>query len=168
MTFKPAPIPENEKNRLLAVEKTGVLDVVDEDLYNVYCHLARKITNCPQSWANVIDSSRQYNFVLDADDFDEDQKSEARQNVRATSFCQYALNSVTPLIINDLTRSSIFKNHPSVLATDGPRFYAAFPLVNAEGYILGSLCVRDFRVRRLSADIVDLMKSLSNKLSHQL
>ena len=30
MIFKPAPIPENEKNRLLAVEKTGVLDTVNE------------------------------------------------------------------------------------------------------------------------------------------
>ena len=30
MTFKPATIPENETNRLLAVEKTGVLDIVTE------------------------------------------------------------------------------------------------------------------------------------------
>ena len=59
MTFKPAPIPENEKKRLLAVEKTGVLDTVNEEIYSIYSHLARKVTGCPQSWANVMDTDRQ-------------------------------------------------------------------------------------------------------------
>ena len=59
-------------------------------------------------------------------------------------------------------------SHNSVKKTDGPRFYAAFPLVNSEGYILGSLCVQDKRVRRLSKETIELMKKLASKLSHQL
>ncbi len=168
MKFKPAEIPDNEKNRLLAVEKTGVLDTVNEELYDVYSHLARKITDCPLSWANVMDTDRQYNFVMDAIDITDKDKAEHRENPRETSFCQYALNSTKPLIVNDLKRHDIFRNHPSVLKEAGPRFYAAFPLVNSEGYILGSLCVRDQRVRRLSKEIIELMKSLANKLAHQL
>lgn len=168
MNFKPAPIPENERNRLLAVEKTGVLDVVNEEIYHIYSHLARKLTGCPLSWANVMDSERQYNFVMDAQDIDENEKENFRENARSTSFCQYALRSTQPLIINDLTKSDIFMNHTSVKKTDGPKFYAAFPLVNSEGYILGSLCVQDKRVRRLSKDTVQSMKTLANKLSHQL
>ena len=168
MNFKAAGIPDDEKNRVLAVEKTGVLDVVNEELYHIYSHLARKITGCPLSWANVMDTDRQFNFVIDADDISENDKKENRENPRKTSFCQYALGSTDPLIVNDLKKSKIFKNHPSVLQNDGPRFYAAFPLVNSEGYVLGSLCVRDKKVRRLSRETIDLMKSLANKLSHQL
>ena len=168
MNFKPAPIPGNERNRLLAVEKTGVLDVINEEIYHIYSHLARKLTRCPLSWANVMDRERQYNFVMDAEDIQENEKETYRENARSTSFCQYALRSTEPLIINDLTKSNIFMNHTSVKKADGPRFYAAFPLVNSEGYILGSLCVQDKRVRRLSKDTVQLMKTLASKLSHQL
>ena len=168
MTFKPATIPENEINRLLAVEKTGVLDIVNEEIYSIYSHLARKLTNCPQSWANVMDTDRQYNFVMDADGISKFEKEELRENPRNSSFCQYALQSTEPLIVNNLQKSEIFKDHDSVRKPDGPRFYAAFPLVNSEGYILGSLCVRDKRVRRLSKETISLMKSLASKLSHQL
>ena len=168
MAFKPSPLLPNEKNRLLAVEKSGVLDVINEEVYNIYCHLSRKITDCPESWANVIDENRQYNFVMDGEDFSEDQKNNSREFPRAGTFCQYAINSPNPLIVSDLRKSTIFRDHPSVLATDGPRFYAAFPLVNSEGYILGSLCVRDYRVRKISKNIIELMKSLASKLSHQL
>ena len=168
MSFKPAPLPENERNRLLAVEKTGVLDIVDEALYNIYSGLARKITNCPQSWANVMDKDRQYNFVLEGEGVSESEKEGYRENPRNKSFCQYALMNTDPLIVNDLKKSTIFKEHESVKKQDGPRFYAAFPLINAEGYILGSLCVQDKRVRRLSRETINLMKSLASKLSHQL
>ena len=65
MSFIASPIPENEESRLQAVEKAGVLDNLNEEIYNVYCHLSRQITKCPESWANVIDKNRQYNFVLD-------------------------------------------------------------------------------------------------------
>ena len=168
MNFKPAPIPENERNRILAVEKTGILDVINEEIYHIYSHLARKLTGCPLSWANVMDSERQYNFVMDAQDIEEKEKENFRENPRSTSFCQYALRSTEPLIINDLTKSNIFMDHTSVKKVDGPRFYAAFPLVNSDGYILGSLCVQDKRVRRLSKETVRLMKTLASKLSHQL
>ena len=168
LSFEASPIPKNEESRLLAVEKTGVLDIVNEEIYNVYCHLSRQITKCPDSWANVIDKYRQYNFVLDGEDINDQIKEERRTSPRPLTFCQYALNSTSPLIANDLTKHKIFKNHPSVLKIDGPRFYAAFPLINSEGYILGSLCVRDFRVRRLSKNIINLMIGLSKKLSHQL
>ena len=131
------------------------ISAVNEEIYNVYCHLSRQITKCPDSWANVIDKYRQYNFVLDGEDINDQIKEELRTSPRPLTFCQYALNSTSPLIANDLTKHKIFKNHPSVLKIDGPRFYAAFPLINSEGYILGSLCVRDFRVRRLSKNIIN-------------
>ena len=86
MNFKPAPIPENEKNRLLAVEKTGVLDVVNEEIYHIYSHLARKLTGCPLSWANVMDEDRQYNFVMDAQDVQENEKENYRETLAAPLF----------------------------------------------------------------------------------
>ena len=74
MSFIASPIPENEESRLQAVEKAGVLDNLNEEIYNVYCHLSRQITKCPESWANVIDKNRQYNFVLDGKNINDERK----------------------------------------------------------------------------------------------
>ena len=78
------------------------MDNLNEEIYNVYCHLSRQITKCPESWANVIDKNRQYNFVLDGKNIN-DEKKELRSHPRVLTFCQYALNSPT-YIANDLTK----------------------------------------------------------------
>lgn len=167
--FEQAPFPENEERRRKAVERTGLTEPADEKLFEVYCHLSRQLTGCPQSWANVVHEDSNHNFVLNAEGSDEAERERMRYIKRSDSFCQYALLSPDPLIVPNMRRSPIFRDHPSVAREDDPiLFYAAFPLVNAEGYILGSLCVRDFKVRRLSPDVIALMRNLAAKLSHQL
>ena len=167
--FEQAPFPENESRRRKAVERTGLTEKVNADLYEVYCHLARQITGCPQSWATVVHDVVNQNFVADFEGETRESMADKRVGERAKSFCQYAILSPQPLIVNDMRKSKIFRDHPSVVQKINPiLFYAAFPIVSAEGYILGSLCVRDHRVRRLSADAVRLMRSLAAKLSHQL
>ena len=167
--FKQAPFPENEERRRRAVERTGLTETADEKLYEVYCHLSRQLTGCPQSWANVVHADSNHNFIVNAEGITETEKEDVRFIERSNSFCQYALLSPDPLIVSNMRQSPIFRDHPAVVREDEPiLFYAAFPLVNAEGYILGSLCVRDFRVRRLSGDVIGLMRNLAAKLSHQL
>ena len=63
MKFKPAPIPKNEELRLKAVQRTGVLDVDNKDLFIVYNELAKQISNMPVSYTGLIDESRQLNFM---------------------------------------------------------------------------------------------------------
>ena len=167
--FEKAPHPENEDRRRQAVERTGLTEPADERLYEVYCHLGRQLTGCPQSWANVVHDHSNHNFIIDAEGASEAEKEDVRFIDRSQSFCQYALLSPDPLIVPDMRRSPIFRDHAAVTRENEPiLFYAAFPLVNAEGYILGSLCVRDFRVRRLSAEVIGLMRTLAAKLSHQI
>ena len=50
MNFKPAPVIENETERLKAVDRTGVMYLDQDDLYEIFCFLAKemqknKITN---------------------------------------------------------------------------------------------------------------------------
>ena len=55
MNFKPAPIIENEKEWLKAVDRTGVMYLEHKDPYDIFCYLAKEITNCNLSWTGVID-----------------------------------------------------------------------------------------------------------------
>jgi hypothetical protein len=162
MNFKPANIPDNDDNRVKAVLRTGVLDTSSTELYEIYCFLAKEITGCPVSWTGVIDSERQ--FMLARDGFPDDVPMEMPRN---QTLCQFALEKTKPLLINDMTKDKRFMFHPAV-KDFGVKFYAAFPIVTSDGYILGTLCVSDNRVRRISTHKINLLTELAAKLAYQL
>ena len=162
MNFKPANIPSNDALRVKAVQRTGVLDENKEELYDIYCFLAKEITGCPVSWTGVIDSEKQ--FVLARDGFPDEVPMEMP---RDQTLCQFAIEKTEPLIINDMTIDYRFKNHPAVVEF-GVKFYAAFPVTTSDGYTLGTLCVSDNRIRRLTKNKIKLLKGLASKLSYQL
>ena len=162
MNFKPANIPSNDALRVKAVQRTGVLDENKTELYDTYCFLAREITGCPVSWTGVIDNEKQ--TVLARDGFADEVPMEMPRN---QTLCQFAIENTDPLIINNMTKDSRFKYHPVVVDL-GVKFYAAFPVTTSDGYTLGTLCVSDNRVRRLSKNKINLLKGLASKLSYQL
>ena len=149
MNFKPANIPVNDAQRVKAVKRTGVLDESKTELYDIYCFLAKEITGCPASWTGVIDDNKQ--SVLARDGFSDD----------------VPMENTEPLIINNMTIDHRFRYHRAVVDF-GVKFYAAFPVTTTDGYILGTLCVSDKRVRRLSKNKIFLLKGLASKLSYQL
>lgn len=160
--FKPAPVFSNEHERLKALDRTGAMYVEQDQLYDVYCYLAKEITGCPVSWTGLIDSKNQ--FCLASDGFPEDVK---KKIPREQTFCQYALNKTQPIIIENMNKDERFKNHP--LVKEGiVKFYAAFPVVTQDGYTLGTLCVSDNEEKKLDKNIIDLLLGLSTKLAHQL
>ena len=162
MNFKPANIPSNDALRVKAVQRTGVLDENKTELYDIYCFLAKEITGCPVSWTGLIDNEKQ--FVLARDGFPDDVPTEMPRN---QTLCQFAIENTDPLIINNMSTDSRFKYHPAVVDF-GVKFYAAFPVTTTDGYTLGTLCVSDNRVRRLTKNKINLLIGLASKLSYQL
>ena len=63
--YIPAPIAKNENQRLEAVKRTGAMYLDQDELYDVYCYLAKEITGCPVSWTGLIDSENQYCLASD-------------------------------------------------------------------------------------------------------
>ncbi|MDC0227571.1 GAF domain-containing protein [Alphaproteobacteria bacterium] len=162
MSFKPASRPENDSKRVEAVVRTGVLDINAAKLYEIYCDLAVEITGCPTSWTGVIDTDRQ--FALARVGFPEDMPMEVPRN---QTLCQFALEVGKPLIISDMRKDDRFKFHP-VVTDRGVKFYAAFPIITSDGYMLGTLCVSDVKVRKLSNAKIKLLTNLAEKLAYQL
>ena len=162
MSFQPAQIPNNDNKRVEAVHRADVIEEIDSKLYEIYCFLAKEITGCPVSWTGIIDSEKQ--VMLARDGFPEDAPNEMPRN---QTLCQFALERKQPLIINNMVKDTRFRYHPAV--TDfGVRFYAAFPIVTSDGYTLGTLCVSDNKVRKLTKHKISLLMGLATKLAYQL
>ena len=114
--FSPAPIPSNETRRLEAVRKTGVMDVANEELFLIYTELAKEISNMPVSYTGLIDEKDSTCYVtLDSEDRPE--------SPRERTFCQFALNSTDPIIVEDCSKDERFKNHPVVTGDPYVKFY---------------------------------------------
>src|SRR3954470_14647404 len=59
-SFYPAPIPENEAERIAALRALDVLDSAEEDIYNTIVKAAAEICQTSMASLTFIDSNRQW------------------------------------------------------------------------------------------------------------
>lgn len=154
------PIPENESDRLKALEKYNILDTLSEVEFDRLTKLAAIICGVPIALVSLIDKNRQwFKSVIGLD---------VPQTSRDISFCQYAIVGNSLFEIEDATLDERFVNNP--LVTDQPniRFYAGYPLMDPNGYVLGTLCVIDREARRLSSDQQSALTLLAEEVVSQI
>jgi len=93
---------------------------------------------------------------------------DAPETPRDISFCQFTISGESLFEIEDATKDQRFSS--TSLVTDQPniRFYAGYPLIDPDGYALGSLCVIDREARTLTADQKRSLKLLANEVVSQI
>lgn len=158
--FIPARLPTNEAFRLKAVHRSGLMDSEKSARFDTYTALMRHISGFPVAYCGLIDETRQYflsqNFP---------QCLDLPEVGRGGTLCQFALLSPAPLIVPDMRRHDLLQRHPLVVGEPHFVSWAAYPLVTAEGYILGTLCAVDYEPRHLDAAQVDLMRLVAAELA---
>ncbi|KAB1067419.1 GAF domain-containing sensor histidine kinase [Tamlana haliotis] len=135
-------LPENEFERQLAVNKYQLLDTLPEESYDNITALMAYICEVPISLVSLLDRDRNYLKSHHGVPFNE--------SPRDLSFCGHAINSDAAItIIEDSRKDERFFDNP--LVTDHLAvFYAGVPLINSDGYKLGTLCVYDTKPRQLT------------------
>ncbi|HSR73052.1 MAG TPA: adenylate/guanylate cyclase domain-containing protein [Kiloniellales bacterium] len=156
------PIPDNEAERLAALGLYKVLDTPPEFAFDALTELAAEICHCPVAVVGLIDESREWfksRYGLPPD-FTEC----PREMVVCTdTICRNDL-----LYVTDLTRDDRFKDLPLVIGEPYLKFYCGMPLINADGYALGTLCVVDFEPRELSPSQQEAVRRLAQQAMAQL
>lgn len=156
------PIPENETERLAAVRASGLLDSAPEVGYSDIGELAAQICQCPVSYVGFMDDDRLWlkaKYGLPPD---------FNQCPREIAFCTSTVCGVEMVNAPDVTEHPWFKELPFVKGPPNFRFYCGLPLVTAEGYVLGTLCVMDFQVRHLTHEQIESLRRLARQLLAQL
>lgn len=159
--MKTPEIPSNEGERLRALLSYEVLDTLPEKDYDNITQLASVICDCPISLVSLIDDKRQW--------FKSHHGLEATETPKEFAFCAHAI--VHPgmvLTVQDSRLDERFSDNP--LVTDDPRviFYTGVPLVNAEGFPLGTLCVIDQKPKLLSQNQIKALRSLAEQVVNLL
>lgn len=133
------PIPHKDNDRVEALLGYAVLDTPKEESFDALTNLAARIFDVSISLVSLVDENRQW--------FKSAYGLGVNQTPRSDSFCAYAIMGSEPLVVLDATLDERFKNNALVTGEPYIRFYAGAPLVNAEGYSIGSLCIIDTKPR---------------------
>jgi signal transduction histidine kinase len=152
------PKPANEQNRLAALNSYQILDTLPEEEYDSITQLAAYICGTPVALISMVDENRQW--------FKSVRGVDTRETPREIAFCAHnILEPNTQLIVEDARIDPRFAQNPLVTGDPNIVFYAGIPIVDEQGYALGSLCVIDSKVRRLDVAQRNALQALSYQVS---
>ncbi|MFK7768162.1 MAG: PAS domain S-box protein [Mariniblastus sp.] len=155
--MKIAKFPDNERARINALERYGILDTPPDAVFDSITQATANACEMPVALISLIDRNRQW--------FKSCVGLDVNETTRDVAFCAHAINNPTQLLeVEDATKDPRFSENPLVTGEPGIRFYAGMPLVTPDGLALGSLCIIDFKPRRLSASQRNTIKNLSNAI----
>ncbi|MFS2187204.1 ATP-binding protein [Mucilaginibacter sp. Mucisp84] len=150
------PVPENEAERLAALQSYAIIDSGEEADFDAIASIASAICHTPISLITFIDEKRQW--------FKSHIGTTLTENFRDLSFCTYAIAEPEQImIVPDASQDHRFAENP-VVTEANVTFYAGVPLVNEDGFALGTLCVLDQKPHDFNEVQVDALKALAKQV----
>lgn len=149
----------DEKSRLEALRSYSVLDTLPEPDYDDITQLAANICQTPVALISLLDENRQW--------FKSCLGLSVDETPRRFAFCNHTLlNAPEILIIPDARIDDRFSLNPLVTGKPHIVFYAGVPLIDSAGFVLGSLCVIDYKVKQLNQAQQSALFTLARQVVH--
>ncbi len=154
-------LPEAEESaRLEELRRFGVLDTPPEPVFDDLARLAAQVCGTPIALISLADRNRHWFKSAVGVDLKEIPSRE--------TFCIYTICQDDLLVVPDATRDKRFAQRAVVKGAPHVRFYAGVPLCTPSNHALGTLCVFDYRSRRLDTRQKDGLRALSRQVMAQL
>ena len=138
--------------RLAALDRYAILDTDPEQSFDDLVILASYICKTPIALLSLLDDHRQW--------FKSTVGVQVRETPLEMSICAYAIKQEDLFIVPDTLQDARFRENPMVVGEPHIRFYAGAPLINEDGFALGTLCVLDRQPRELDLEQKQALKSL--------
>ena len=150
----------DEQQRLDDLHEYKILDTPPEAAFDELTQLASYICGTPIALLSLVDIDRQW--------FKSKVGLTITETPRYISFCDRVIHQAALFVVRDVLSDRQFANNPLVCGEPYIRFYAGVPLINADGFVLGTLCVLDKMPRDLSSEQIKALEILSRQAIAQL
>ncbi|MFD2553594.1 response regulator [Sphingobacterium tabacisoli] len=154
--MKNNPVPPEELERLHRLQSYGLLGLGKEPELDVFAQAACLISDCPSALIAMMEENTQLIQSCVGMELDSVERS--------NTVCQYTIMSREALVIED-TFEDPRTSHNPLIREGGIRFYAGVPLLDDEGYVLGTICVIDFVPKSLSEKQISSLEQLGQAVS---
>lgn len=158
--MKPFMQPQDEYRRQDALLRYGILDSDAEPAFDDLCQLATQICGAPMAYIGFMDRTRLW--------FKASIGIPHTELPRDRSLCAHTIMQSHPIVLPNALADLRFANHPLVTGEPFIRFYAGIPLLTADGYAIGTLCVLDRHPRHVSQKQEQALTALARQVTSQL
>ena len=135
------PVPADEAVRLRALAASKLMESPAEEVFDRLTWLASHVTDCPMALLTLLSGQRQW--------FKSRIGVTQGETPRDVAFCSHTIMQDAAFVVEDAGADPRFAANPLVTGEPHIRFYAGYPVLDANGMALGSLCVLDREPRRL-------------------
>jgi diguanylate cyclase (GGDEF)-like protein len=147
--------------RLSALFDLGLLDTEAEEEFDRYTRLASDLLGVPVSLVSLVTADRQF-FKSQTG-----LPAGVTETPLSHSFCQHAVATQQPLIIDDAREHPLVKDNLAVRDL-GAIAYAGMPLVLADGNAVGAFCAIDMQPRQWTGQDIRILKDLAAAVTAHL
>lgn len=151
----------NETKRINKLRSYDILDSQPSEIFDTLTRLISHVFNVPTCLVSLVDLDRQW--------FKSTFGLEVKETPRCDSFCSVAIETPDQvLVVEDASTHPIFQSSNLVIGEPFIRFYAGAPLIDHEGFALGTICIIDYTPRHFSDREVDLLKYFSQIVMYHI
>ncbi|RZM25767.1 MAG: PAS domain S-box protein, partial [Pedobacter sp.] len=133
-----------------------VLDTPAEPGFDNLARLAAHLFNVPFAFVSLIDKDRLW--------FKSVVGGPLLETPREGSFDNYAMLQSGVMEVENAILDPRFAENPLICEEPGVRFYAGAPLIDEDGFVLGTLCILDTKPRTLSKNEREMLQTLSGEV----
>ena len=153
-TFGKNIIPENEGERLRALNRYKITDSPSEESFDGIVKLAAQIFDIPVALISLVDAESVFfkaNFGM----------GKTKKTSRGKSLCSLAVLDPDITVFEDALKEPCLLSNPNVTGDFGLRFYAGAPLITHDGHSIGTLCIIDRKTRKFDARERKILQGLA-------
>lgn len=154
------PVAMNEGQRLAAVERSGLLAMGREEIFDQLTWLASYSLKAPIALVSMLTATHQL--------FKSRHGLALTKTPRSWAFCNYTILQRGVFTVGDLARDARFAGNPAVKDAPHFRFYAGAPVIDPDGFALASLCIIDTEPRVLDKDQTQTLQLLAKFASSEV